>query len=98
MKVELQNLRKDNKEMKDKVSFLSITLQLNEVTIMLYKKIEENTKLTKKAEHNQMQHTIFLTKLLLTQETNRHNGSADDQIQSLIKQHLESSTTGYSLA
>ena len=39
---------------------------MNEVTIMLYKKIEENTKLTKKAEHNQMQHTIFLTKLLLT--------------------------------
>ena len=59
---------------------------------MLYKKIEENTKLTKKAEHNQMQHTIFLTKLLLTQESNRHNGSADDQIQALIKQHLESTT------
>ena len=67
MKGELNNLRKDNKEMKDKVSDLqNLILQLNEVTIMLYKKIEENTKLTKKAEHNQMQHTIFLTKLLLT--------------------------------
>ena len=53
MKGELNNLRKDNKEMKDKVSDLqNLILQLNEVTIMLYKKIEENTKLTKKAEHN----------------------------------------------
>lgn len=45
MKDELKTLRSENKEVKDK---------LNEVTIMLYKKIEENTKLTKKAEHNQM--------------------------------------------
>lgn len=41
MKDELKTLRNENKEVKDK---------LNEVTIMLYKKIEENTKLTKKAE------------------------------------------------
>jgi hypothetical protein len=41
MKDELKVLRQENKEVKDK---------LNEVTIMLYKKIEENTKLTKKAE------------------------------------------------
>jgi len=45
MKEELLTMRKENKDMKDK---------LNEVTVMLYKKIEENTRLTKKAEQNQM--------------------------------------------
>ena len=54
--------------MKEKVSyFFSDPLQLNEMTLMLYRKIEENQRLNKRLEQNQMQHTVFLTKLLLNQ-------------------------------
>ena len=35
---------------------------------MLYRKIEENQSLNKRLEQNQMNHTIFLTKLLLNHE------------------------------
>lgn len=43
-------------------------LQLNEITVLLYKKIEENQQINKKMEQNQIQHTMFLTKLILNKE------------------------------
>lgn len=39
--------------------------KLNEVTMMLYRRIDENQAMTKRLEQCQMQHTMFLTKLLL---------------------------------
>jgi len=62
-------LRSENRELKEK---------LNEMTLMLYRKIEDNQKLTKRLEQNQMQHTVFLTKLLLSQQQQGQSGRADN--------------------
>ena len=59
--------------------------------MMLYRKIDENQALTKKLEQCQMQHTMFLTKLLLQFEQHRSKPSADGpQLHNLIKSHLQS--------
>lgn len=59
MKEDVMKFQQENKELKERV---------NEVTMMLYNKIEENQQLQKKMEQNQMQHTMFLTKLLLNNQ------------------------------
>lgn len=58
--------------------------------MMLYRKIDENQALTKKLEQCQMQHTMFLTKLLLQFEQHRSKPSTDGgpQLHNLIKSHL----------
>lgn len=80
--------QQENKELKERV---------NEVTMMLYNKIEENQQLQKKMEQNQMQHTMFLTKLLLNNQGGEANdptqiGSAGSpsQMQSQIQNQLQS--------
>lgn len=62
---------------------------------MLYRKIEENQSLNKRLEQNQMNHTIFLTKLLLNHENQGKVNSFDnhgnnENLHSLIKSHLAS--------
>ena len=57
------------------------------MTLMLYRKIEDNQKLTKRLEQNQMQHTVFLTKLLLSQQQQGVSGRSD-QLKDLIGNHL----------
>ena len=70
---EVEKLKQENKAYKEKVSVgvILIQLQLNEITLMLYRKIEENQSLTKRLEQDQMGHTMFLTKLMLSQENNK---------------------------
>ena len=67
LKEESEKLHKENKELKEKVSKFSLTklYQLNEVTISLYKKIEDYQNLQKKMEESQTYDSLFLTKLLL---------------------------------
>lgn len=89
MKEDVMKFQQENKELKERV---------NEVTMMLYNKIEENQQLQKKMEQNQMQHTMFLTKLLL----NNQGGETTDpsqigvaagspsQMQSQIQNQLQS--------
>lgn len=53
MKDEVNNLQEENKNLKDKVcliNFNSAFSQINEMTLMLYQKIEENSQLHKKLE------------------------------------------------
>jgi hypothetical protein len=48
MKKEVDMLKETNKDLKEKVSvhsFFLLYIQINEMTIMLYQKMEENTKL-----------------------------------------------------
>lgn len=55
MKNEVSNLQEENKNLKDKI---------NEMTLMLYQKIEENSQLHKKLEQVQMQQQLFFTQML----------------------------------
>lgn len=54
------------------------------MTSMLYKQIEENQTLHKKLEQNQQQHTMFLTKLLLSQQQNDQNSHMSEGIQNCM--------------
>lgn len=67
MKNEVSNLQEENKNLKDKVcliNFNSAFSQINEMTLMLYQKIEENSQLHKKLEQVQMQQQLFFTQML----------------------------------
>ena len=74
--------------------------------MMLYNKIEENQQLQKKMEQNQMQHTMFLTKLLLNNQGDGSDpnqmGSAgspsqmQSQIQNQLQSYLQNQTTSNS--
>lgn len=67
--------------------------------MVLYKKIEENQQITKRMEHNQIQHTMFLTKLLLNKEITASKDAVGAQgssnLQAMIKEHLMNISNHY---
>ena len=62
-------------------------MKLNEVTLMLYRQIEENQVLSRRVESSQQQHSFFLTKLLLAQEQN--NGGQKADLMAEVSQYLK---------
>jgi len=62
---------------------------------MLYKKIEELQQATKKTEQNNMHHTMFLTRLLLSSEVTDSNNQGGESLHRMIKEHLLNISQNY---
>ena len=65
MKNDVVALQEENKNLKDKVQFILFTSrQVNDMSMMLYQKMEENNQLQRKLEQVQVQQTLLLTQMM----------------------------------
>ena len=70
MQYDVENLIADNKLLKEKVSkcnyFVNFAVcsQINDITMMLYQKIDENAVMQRKLDQAVMQNTVILSQLL----------------------------------